>query len=859
IVSSENSILWQNTGSYGRSTFNQYNGPITVTRSLIDSTTSTGEIINNDPFFRSVTGPDGLPRTGDEDYRLLPSSPAIDQGKNVEFDYPGETQDLDGNDRFVDDPYTDDYDSENSPNIDMGCYEYQPSSIGDNGIRRWAYEGESIVSYLNDSNWEPEDAPDLQNVTVHSTRPDTIITTTLSQDHSIQRLIVPRGYVYYALLGNTLTMTEENNTFMIGHYDTPAYFILLDGTIIADRIDMQGGISTASLGINSNSTLVADSGAIVRDRSTLYGEGTVDGDLILSGTITCDYSHVGYPNVTGNLSMNDHPVTDIDDSGTIRYYFDPYDGDANNDYDSIEVGGDVNLGGLLYLYGGGQVAENAGDQAIVIDAEGSINGEFDSVWAHYFSEDLVPVVSYVTNTNGNEQVVVDIHSVSSLLGFGDPNSTGVASQPVDAETGDIDGDTYPDLVLSIPDSDSILILFNDGVSNGEWQGFNGGSQQISVGDNPAGLTIGDFDDDGDMDIAVANTNDDTVSVLVNQDVPDFAGRGVTFNTVTHATDFYGDAEDIEALPKDVAHGNFNGDSFVDLAIANSGDAMVAVINGPVTSAGMFPSGGNYGAPGGASGIDPGDVNNDKDLDVINTTGEDGKTTVLKGNTALAGGELYDNPIVLNMGGGFGEQVITDLDGNGLDDVVTTDIASNTLNIALQRNNGTFAPPVHLPLGGSNPNSLTALDMDDDGDIDLAVVREDGDGNKVTSLYRNDTPDGSTTVYFTDIGTNEGEGLNPIMARASDVDGDGKEDLLMISENTSLTGSAYSSDTVLNDLPEDNPCPADLNSDDSVNVDDLLLLIAAWGNASGDEDINGDGTVDVNDMLLLIAAWGSCPR
>ena len=43
------------------------------------------------------------------------------------------------------------------------------------------------------------------------------------------------------------------------------------------------------------------------------------------------------------------------------------------------------------------------------------------------------------------------------------------------------------------------------------------------------------------------------------------------------------------------------------------------------------------------------------------------------------------------------------------------------------------------------------------------------------------------------------------------------------------------------------------------VDDLLDLIGAWGNASGPADINLDGIVDVNDMLELIGAWGSCPR
>ena len=47
---------------------------------------------------------------------------------------------------------------------------------------------------------------------------------------------------------------------------------------------------------------------------------------------------------------------------------------------------------------------------------------------------------------------------------------------------------------------------------------------------------------------------------------------------------------------------------------------------------------------------------------------------------------------------------------------------------------------------------------------------------------------------------------------------------------------------------------DVNGDGVVDVLDLLLLLAAWGNLGGPEDVNGDGVVDVLDLLLLLANW-----
>ena len=52
-----------------------------------------------------------------------------------------------------------------------------------------------------------------------------------------------------------------------------------------------------------------------------------------------------------------------------------------------------------------------------------------------------------------------------------------------------------------------------------------------------------------------------------------------------------------------------------------------------------------------------------------------------------------------------------------------------------------------------------------------------------------------------------------------------------------------------------PCPADLVADGTVDVNDLLFLLANWGTPDG--DVTGDLTTDVDDLLAILAAWGPC--
>ena len=55
-----------------------------------------------------------------------------------------------------------------------------------------------------------------------------------------------------------------------------------------------------------------------------------------------------------------------------------------------------------------------------------------------------------------------------------------------------------------------------------------------------------------------------------------------------------------------------------------------------------------------------------------------------------------------------------------------------------------------------------------------------------------------------------------------------------------------------------PCPEDLDNNGSVDFNDILSLLAAWGPCGTcDEDIDENGTVDFADLLVVLAAYGDC--
>jgi hypothetical protein len=50
-------------------------------------------------------------------------------------------------------------------------------------------------------------------------------------------------------------------------------------------------------------------------------------------------------------------------------------------------------------------------------------------------------------------------------------------------------------------------------------------------------------------------------------------------------------------------------------------------------------------------------------------------------------------------------------------------------------------------------------------------------------------------------------------------------------------------------------PGDTNCDQVINIDDLLVVINAWGQqTSSSGDTNGDGIVSIHDLLLVIENW-----
>jgi hypothetical protein len=147
-----NCVFWGNLASVSGNQISNSNSTPTIRFSDIQGSDINGNWnsslgidggwnIDANPLFMDPNGEDNTPGTEDDDLRLSFGSPCIDAGNNsavpldaLDLDDNGDTTepipfDLDGNARFVDDPYTEDCPQPGAecgtpPIVDMGAYEF---------------------------------------------------------------------------------------------------------------------------------------------------------------------------------------------------------------------------------------------------------------------------------------------------------------------------------------------------------------------------------------------------------------------------------------------------------------------------------------------------------------------------------------------------------------------------------------------------------------------------------------------------------------------------------------------------------------------------------------------------------------
>ena len=78
--------------------------------------------------------------------------------------------------------------------------------------------------------------------------------------------------------------------------------------------------------------------------------------------------------------------------------------------------------------------------------------------------------------------------------------------------------------------------------------------------------------------------------------------------------------------------------------------------------------------------------------------------------------------------------------------------------------------------------------------------------------------------------------------------------------TDSTGSSFAPQVEGAEITGPPQLPEDVNKDGVVNIIDLTLVAANFGETgTNDADVNGDGVVNIIDLTLVAAAFGNTAR
>lgn len=352
---------------------------------------------------------------------------------------------------------------------------------------------------------------------------------------------------------------------------------------------------------------------------------------------------------------------------------------------------------------------------------------------------------------------------------------------------DFDGDTWLDAITATTLSDGdpkhishprVFMNLGDDV-NGDWLGMRFENARIpqlktvgglSVAPRFCGIALGDFDVDGDPDVYMVDYDgtETFISEPSNWDLNDryFENDGNGFFTDTSAAHFTS-TQLLSAFGADCHAVDLNNDGFLDIGkdtTLGNPQKVRAFYNDPANPGEFAASGLHDFGSSQPYGIDFGNINNDEWVDLV--IADDGSDRIRYGTgldalNKMVWGPLKTFQFVTGADDGFGHTpYIKDLDGNGWNDVLITDVDGDVpgcgRRLHIYHNLGTIPGDMNTNLkeeselanGGTGAGwkgvvGMTAADakgtfdtlledFDHDGDIDMLVGTCSG-----TTYYQNE--------------------------------------------------------------------------------------------------------------------------